>query len=197
MSQSVSCIGNSPLWQLEKTFWLGDGGWVVDFADALFSFALPKKETCGWGVCHNIASHGFLRIYCVRHATSWVCSHLVRQEHSHIKLFRDLLEATHYPVEHLLPLSQLTPSWVVHSEWRHYWVHYQKRKLVFNHLGSCLHEKWYKGVNCECSAYEDVVQNLFRVEVKSVRYLLDAFGSERILCVHKQYLALTSTLSAG
>lgn len=143
---------------------------------------------------HDVATHWLLGVHSVGHTTTRVSSHLVRNEHRHIELLCNLLKSAHHAVQNLLTFSELTPAGVVNSEWGHDRIDDKKRKAVFNHTTCSLHQEINQAVHSECPTYHDVVEDTFRIEVKSVRNLLNALGSEGVLSVDEKHFALATAL---
>jgi len=145
---------------------------------------------------HDVATHWLLRVHSVGHATTWVSCHLVRDEHRHIELLCNLLKSAHHAVQNLLTFGELTSARVVNSEWGHDRIDDQKGEAILNHTARSLHQEINQAVHSECATYHDVVEDTFRIEIKSVRNLLDALRSERVLGVDEKHFALATALRA-
>ena len=117
---------------------------------------------------HNVAAHWLLRIDSVGHSATRVSRHLVRDEDCNIKLLRNLLQAAHHPIKHLLAFGQLATPTVVDPERRHDTVDHEKREAVLNHATSGLLQESDKAVDCEGSADHDVVEDTFGVQIEPV-----------------------------
>ena len=145
---------------------------------------------------HDVATNWLLWVDSVRHGTTWVRSHLIGQEDSHVELLSNLLQSTHDSVENLLTLSKLTTSRVVHTERCHDRVDHEQREAVLNHLACSLHQQIDQAVHSEGPTNHDVVEDALRVKVESIRDLPDALWPERVLCVDEENFALAATLRA-
>ena len=144
---------------------------------------------------HDIATHWLLRIDSVGHAATRVRSHLVRDEDGHIELLRNLLQAAHHLIKHLLAFGQFTTPTVVDPEGSHDTVDHKQGEAVLNHATSGLLQKSYEAVDCEGSTDHDVVEDALGVQVEPVRDRLDTLGSERVLPVSYTHLTLPTICS--
>lgn len=77
---------------MEDAFAFRDGWRVVDFANALFAFALAQEQSGRAGMGDDVAADWLFRVYSVSHATARISSNLISHEDCDIELLTDFLQ---------------------------------------------------------------------------------------------------------
>ncbi len=189
---SIFGINNSSFRYLENSLILSKTWRVKNFTYSLFTFSFPEIQSCGAGMCKNMATYRFLRVN-MSHCISWISHNLICHKHCNIKLFSKFQESTEYFSKQLLPFSQLASSTKVTSKYSHDRVNNQERMWAFHHECCCIIEERNQMLNCITSCVFDVLKSLLTIKTKPFSNLFNSLRSECTFCINVNDFTISSS----